>query len=351
MASQDSSRLNYVDALRLLAAGLVVFQHIAERHADATTAPLVALAPGVMGVVLFFLVSGFVIPFSIRRGLDPRAFMIRRLFRIYPLYLVALAIVAIGGWTGLLAQWSDVQTASPARWIGNLLLVQDLVGVKPVLGVSWTLIIELAWYALFAAALLHFRDRAALALSIAIPASLIALALLSLAIDTRIPLARPAMIYAAVLGYQAFLHRDGSLTRRQFRLAVATFFGVTWLINWVSFGHFAHPHITLGQALGPWTVAPLLFFAVVFIPRIRNAPVLTTGLLPAIGAASYSVYLLHPVAIAAAEQHSPAGLAVPVALGLTLAMSWIGYRWVERPGIALGRILSRQRSGAALAKA
>lgn len=343
--------MNYIDALRLLAAGLVVFQHIAERHADALTAPLVALAPGVMGVVLFFLVSGFVIPFSVRRGLDPRAFMIRRLFRIYPLFLVAFAIVAIGGWTGLLAQWSDVRTASPARWIGNLLLVQELVGVKPVLGVSWTLIIELSWYALFAATLLRFRDRAACALSVAVPVSLIVLALLSLATDTRIPLARPAMIYAAVLGYQAFLYRDGSLTRRQFLLAAAVFFAVTWFINSISFGHFAHPHITLGQALGPWTIAPLLFLAVVFTSRIRNAPVLTTGLIPAIGAASYSVYLLHPVAIAAAEQHAPAVLAVPIALGLTLAMAWAGYQWVERPGISLGRTLSRRRSSAAQAKA
>ncbi|CAM5339645.1 hypothetical protein SSTU70S_04052 [Stutzerimonas stutzeri] len=42
---------------------------------------------GRIGVVVFFIISGFVIPASLRgpRGEDCRQFLIRRLFRLYPL--------------------------------------------------------------------------------------------------------------------------------------------------------------------------------------------------------------------------------------------------------------------------
>jgi peptidoglycan/LPS O-acetylase OafA/YrhL len=245
MSTTESSRLAYVDALRLLAAGLVLFQHLVQRHPSWWSTPLVQLGPGVAGVVLFFLISGFVIPFSVRSGLHLRGFMIRRVMRIYPLFLVALAIIAIGGFTGWLAEWSDLRSAQPLRWIGNLLLVQDFFGIKPLLGVSWTLIIELAWYALFAAALVLFKARAALILAIAVPAGLLALAALSLALDTRIPLGRPAMIYAAVLGYQTYLYSSGALSARGLGAAIAAFLAVTWLTNYIAFGVFSHTRITL----------------------------------------------------------------------------------------------------------
>lgn len=343
MSSAESSRLAFVDTLRLIAAGLVVFQHLAERHQSPSIHMLVQLAPGVMGVVLFFLISGYVIPFSVRNGIDLRAFFIRRVFRIYPLFLVALAIVAIGGWTGILVQWSDVRDIGVIDWVANLLLVQDFVGSPAILGVSWTLIIELIWYAVFAAALIMFGDRAAIWLGIFVPVSLVALASISLVIDTRIPLGRPAMIYAAVLGYQLYQYHAGNLSRRQLYAALGGFFAVSWFCNIVSFGIFTHPHITLWQALGPWTVAPLLFFSILLPASVRTAPVLNRGLLPMAGAVSYSIYLLHPIANAAAEQYFSGFAIVPAALALTLLLAVLGYRYVELPGIALGRSLAARR--------
>ena len=350
MSTNESSRLAHVDTLRLMAAGLVVFQHLAERHTGPLVKPLVALGPGVMGVVLFFLISGYVIPFSVRRGLDLRGFMIRRLCRIYPLFLAALAIVAATGWSGLLANFSDLRAASPLQCIANLLLVQDFFGVPAILDVSWTLIIELIWYGLFAVTLLLFREKAATLLAIAVPLGLVALGLLSLALDTRIPLARPAMIYAAVLGYQAYCYRSGLLSSRQMGVAVAMFVAVTWLTNFIAFGVFAHPHITLAQAVGPWSVAPALFLLVVLVPGIRDARVLDSGMLPTIGAVSYSIYLLHPIANAAADQYVPDSLMVPVALGLTFVLALAGYHWIERPGIALGRRLAAPRPRLTMAR-
>lgn len=340
MSSQETARLAHVDSLRLIAAGLVVFQHLAEYYPTGWSKPLVALGPGVTGVALFFLISGYVIPFSVRRGLDLRSFAIRRLLRIYPLFLAALALVAIGGWTGVLGQWGDLREADFLRWLANLLLVQEFVGARPILGVSWTLIIELIWYALFAGACWRYKERAAAILGLAVPVTLLVLGVISLISEMRIPLGRPAMIYAAVLGYQAFEYRTGLIDLRRLIGAIALFLAVTWFTNFVSFGVYSHAKITLAQAIGPWTVAPIIFFGVILNDRLRDAKLLSAGLLPMLGAISYSIYLLHPIAIAFARQHLPAGSVVSAAIGLTLALSWAGYRLVERPGIALGRKLA-----------
>jgi peptidoglycan/LPS O-acetylase OafA/YrhL len=280
MSRYETSRLAFIDSLRLIAALLVVFQHLAERHRESSVSIIVELGPGIMGVVLFFLVSGYVIPFSVRAGLDIPSFLVRRLCRIYPLFLVAVAVVAIGGWTGWLENWSSLRDATPIRWAANLLLVQDFVHQPAILGVSWTLIIELIWYALFAGSLRFFGERSAQILSIFVPVSLVLLAFASLAIDSRIPLGRPAMIYAAVLGYQVFRFHTGLTSARSLMANVGVFLVVTSFTNWVAFGAFRHPHVTLYQALGPWTLANS-------VPRDgfakkskRNAP-LQPGLGPA----------------------------------------------------------------------
>ncbi|MVZ96572.1 acyltransferase [Sphingorhabdus sp. IMCC26285] len=346
MSSLESSRLAFVDTLRLFAAALVVFQHLAERYPATATQPLVELGPGVMGVVLFFLISGYVIPFSVRNGLDPMAFLIRRLCRIYPLFLAAICGVAIGGWTGLLDQWAYLSGISYWRWAANLLLVQDFVGVPAILGVSWTLIIELIWYALFAVAISIYKERAALLLAIMMPTILVVLGLASLWMETRIPLGRPAMIYAAILGYQAYQFHSGKLSRKQLAFALGIFLAVSWFTNIIAFGIFTHPSITLAQALGPWTIAPLLFFVVLLVDRIRTSPLINSGFLPLAGTISYSIYLLHPIANAAADQYFVPSAKIPAALALTVILSVLGYRLVERPGIDLGRYLvNLKRSG------
>lgn len=341
-AGAGAARLGHVDALRFVAAALVLLQHVAERMAGPVAHALIAPGPGVMGVVLFFLVSGYVIPFSVRRGLDWRAFALRRLLRIYPLFGAALALAALAGGAGLAARWAglgaDLWGAGGVRWLANLLFVDQYLGVRPILGVSWTLSIELAWYALFAAALLALGRRAADVLALAVPAGLVVLALASLLLDSRIPLGRPGLVHAAVLGWQVWRWRDGQLGGGMLGVNVAVFLAVTWFTAGVAFGVFSHGQIALGQVIGPWTAALGVFLAVICPARVRDCALLSRGVLPMLGAASYSIYLLHPIATAVAFEQAP-GAFVPVALGLTALLSLAGYRWVERPGMALGRRL------------
>jgi peptidoglycan/LPS O-acetylase OafA/YrhL len=81
--------------LRFIAAGAVLFQHAVERQGKLGVEIASLLSLGVFGVVLFFTVSGFVIPMSVGRSFDVRKFAIRRFFRIYPLVMFTFILLAI----------------------------------------------------------------------------------------------------------------------------------------------------------------------------------------------------------------------------------------------------------------
>jgi len=340
MSSAESSRMNFIDSLRFVAAALVLMQHLADRMMGPAWRLVAALSPGVAGVVLFFLISGFVIPFSVRGGLEPRRFALRRFLRIYPLYIVALVLLVIGGGFGLLPEWNWLGDASPGTWFANLLLVQDYSGQRPILGVSWTLIIELGWYGLFAASILVMKDSAATALSLLMPAGILAIAVASLLLGLRIPVARIGMVYAAVLGFQAFRFHAGTINSGALMVQLALFMTVMALALGISFGVFHHPHVTMWQALAPWMIVPVLFALLVVRRDWQTFQGLSAGMLPALGAASYSLYLLHPIAISFVFARFSPDWAVVIAVPATVMLAVAGYNWVERPGMAFARKLA-----------
>lgn len=340
--SAAHNRFAFLDSLRLFGSLVVVLFHLFEhRVTNSTVKTLLESGVGTGAVVMFFIISGYVMPFAVRKGLNLREFFTRRAFRLFPLYYAALALITIGGATGVTEYWSFIQTATPFEWIANLLLVQDFVGARPFLAVSWTLAIEIVWYVLFIFMLAKFGSRTGRILDTVMPLGLVALALVSLAIDTRIPLGRPAMIYACVLGYQTYRYFQKELSFRALMQSLLIFLAVTSFTNYVAFGYFTHQRAVLGPVLASWTISPILFVAVMLIKPLREAPILNRGILPAAGIMSYSIYLLHPIAIVLAGQHAPVDLQVPVALVLIALFSVAGYYLIEVPAIDAGRWATR----------
>lgn len=165
-SQQPATRLAYIDAQRGIAALLVIWLHASEVFMQLPKAPaggwLFELAwavdTGHIGVVLFFAISGFVIPSSLRAqsGKTTRSelkvFFIRRFFRLYPAYWVS--VVA----SGLLGLYM-LSPFSAQTLLLNLTMIQGLLGVPDVMGLYWTLRIELLFYGvcvvLFMLRLLH----------------------------------------------------------------------------------------------------------------------------------------------------------------------------------------------------
>jgi peptidoglycan/LPS O-acetylase OafA/YrhL len=150
--TQSSSRLRWLDALRGIAALTVCCYHFASTFVSNRTFDAIThyVDPGKYGVLLFFLVSGYVIPLSLERHGSLRRFWIGRLFRIYPAYLASLLVVAAAAAFGALpAHFADRNAAEV--FIDHLIMMPELLGTPSALVVYWTLGYEMLFYLLVSA--------------------------------------------------------------------------------------------------------------------------------------------------------------------------------------------------------
>jgi peptidoglycan/LPS O-acetylase OafA/YrhL len=86
-------RLAWLDVMRGLAALAVVFNHFGYFIPSRLNAPVYQwINPGEYGVFVFFIISGYIVPASLERKGSVRTFWVSRLFRLYPLYLLAVGI-------------------------------------------------------------------------------------------------------------------------------------------------------------------------------------------------------------------------------------------------------------------
>lgn len=160
-AGQENANLDFLRAFAVL---LVVFGHLACFHGLLVLGPLNLLLMGTLGVIIFFVHTCLVLMLSLERQWKSLfaatsrkrgssriffvEFMIRRLFRIYPLSItIIVSIVAFhlpqaavepGHFYGVRPDGGDI--------IANLFLVQNLTSRVPLLGPTWSLPYELQMY-------------------------------------------------------------------------------------------------------------------------------------------------------------------------------------------------------------
>ncbi|MFD0855641.1 acyltransferase family protein, partial [Actinomadura adrarensis] len=149
--SGSTVRLGWLDALRGIAALVVALHHGTYEYLPQFRHEILYfLDPGDCGVLLFFLVSGYIIPASLERTGSVRRFWISRAFRIYPLLLVVLAAVLILDLTGLKAMRAGTLDAYEpvGAVLAHLTMMQDLLAVPNAVNVLWTLSFEMAFYLL-----------------------------------------------------------------------------------------------------------------------------------------------------------------------------------------------------------
>ncbi len=99
---------------------------------------------GPFGVALFFLISGFVIPFSLEK-MGSLRFLAARALRIYPTYWVATALMLGVTWLSS-CYWHMPFHADLGQLGANLLLVNAELGQASTDLVNWTLSVEVKFY-------------------------------------------------------------------------------------------------------------------------------------------------------------------------------------------------------------
>jgi peptidoglycan/LPS O-acetylase OafA/YrhL len=156
MASTRSDTVENIQALRGIAALLVVWAHIKFPVKDlcpnAFDYPMVRTGHGAIGVDLFFIISGYVISMTAcKRHHNPLEFFLARIARVSPLYLVyVLAFISfkevfMGRHDSLCSIWNGIFYLPIFDW--------KVFSGSPG-GVGWTLSFEMVFYLTFAL-LLH----------------------------------------------------------------------------------------------------------------------------------------------------------------------------------------------------
>ena len=156
----DRNQVQIIGVLRALAALMVCFYHFAW-HTDDKVGVLLPEGntikyfawQGQLGVYVFFVISGFVIPLSMFYGKyqfrNFFGFMGKRLARLHPPFVASMLLYgilevgyAIADQTPLLIDWSKLA--------GNFFLSAKFTGQDWIQDVYWTLAIEFQYYILIA---------------------------------------------------------------------------------------------------------------------------------------------------------------------------------------------------------
>ena len=348
-------RLGYVDALRGIAALAVIFAHTTAQFMsngglhypvenEIAKVNLVYLDVGKVAVIVFFAISGFVIPFSLFKDSKAplQSFAVTRFFRLYPVYWLSIFV-----WVAF--SFFSLGESTPTREIlVNLTMLQQFVGVKNVIELFWTLQIELVFYflcaALFAAGLLKTPRQIAWA-SILSLACALALAAARGFLDQKLPVALPLALSIMFWGFlwrRATVDRAPDARAWAARLTPLIFLAITPIaVMAYSADHGFHE--TWWRYANSYLLALTLF--ILFTTRIKiYAP---SALF--LGRISYSVYLFGPLGQELAikahpllPQGAPALLTVALAMVLTVPIAATTYLLVEKPAIAMGKSLRRR---------
>lgn len=355
MANPASSRMVSLDALRGLSILLVVAYHVARRFpADATDPIASALfETGWAGVDLFFAISGFLITRILISGSGwehLRGFFVKRFFRIFPLYFVALVVYAAASLvTGLREE------IIARMWVNAAFLTAWAV---PVFGSSgtpflltWSVSVEETAYLLFA--LLSLLGFASFRRSLAV---IVALALLLRIWVVYVDLFDPRLLYFFAPARLDVVASGGlaALLPLMVRLSVRNLVMVAGLVMG-TLGVFAvmgdrNPFVvTVGYSVLGLAAAQLVAL-LAGMPVVR--PRWWLERLARIGRVSYFIYLFHmfviqffayvlPVRVAAFLGYWPLLVLVTAATYLAALVSW---KFFERPLIDLGRRIAEPRA-------
>ncbi len=342
-------RLESLQALRFLAAFLVMGAHAKLVLRDDELPKAWDAAIFSCGVDVFFVISGFVIAMSATRATGAGSFLLDRAVRVLPLYfLVSSLFVA--------KRFFEGEEIGAATWVNSVLFLPALdVGTytNPLHPYGWTIAYEMWFYALVAALMLGVtKARAGLAC-----AGLLAGGGAVVALGYDAPWLLPRFLFSPLgwefaAGCALFAFRDTVTRRANVLWPLLPVFGAgVWFTNYLGY-----PGEVIGHTFTGFARAFIwggLATCVVALFVVAEGKVRWPAWLVALGTASYSIYLIQPVTVrlAAGLDCGPAAR-VGVFMALSVALGALMYVCVEKPiaGAAKAWRRSRPADGATAAK-
>jgi len=358
MIRENTRKLDYVDALRAWAILLVILVHTSQFIAGLPDVAVLLADNGRFGVQLFFLTSALTMGLSwTDRAGEPeasKAFLIRRLCRIAPMYWLGIAIyfsinLGFGLLTGDLSKFNAAYQPLPI--LLNVLFLHGLwpEGNNTVVPGGWSIGCEMLFYLL-----VPLLMRLVTSFHVAVVSAIVAFACylgvrwvlasmgyvtLNFPIDTFDYYLIANQMPVFLLGFGLFHVMRGGKTPPAwvgysvFGLAGIAVVALLYRSGWVG-------------PVGPIAVAVAFFGLAVALSHAKSFP----KLLLEIGRRSFSIYVLHFIfawyIVPRVVKVIPGLTLFPllcfaVSLGAVIGASYLAagltFRWVEKPGIDFGK--------------
>jgi peptidoglycan/LPS O-acetylase OafA/YrhL len=310
---------------------------------------------GYLGVVLFFLISGYIVTHA-SLSETRTSFVTKRVLRIFPPLAFALAVL----WSlmhlmpALGVPMSAFPGGPPGRWLQSLLLLDFLTPGTRVLSVTWTLASEMVFYVMVLAAIAVQRSRP-LATTLVMAAGWAVACWLVVASAFGLPPTPEAagilMLVGVLLVGRCTYLVHARLVAPAAGVALAAVVGVLVAV----FQEAWSPGFLLDRAGTPGEPVVAYAMAVgIFVGMLVWSPGRAARPLAWLGDISYSLYLLHmPVGFAVLgvlhRFDAPSSLATILGTTASLAAAHVSYRLVERPSQRFARHLLRSRPVPAVA--
>ena len=351
-----------VEALRGMAALTVASFHIsatlassayADKAVKQITFPIfMAVMNGYGAVVAFFVISGFVLAGSLDRNPDPMRFAWNRIFRLYPAGAFAVGMFAIWFYCFNINVYNaDYNFKNIA--LNFLMLHADIDRVM------WSMQVELIatpliWSSVW---IYHRSDWRILIIGVAILFGLSFIGQFSHALGDGSNL---APVYAFVVG--VLIQFQGDRIASKIGPRVTPILALSSVLV-LSICGYLKPIGTF-PLLFECLSAAMMLTLVVYRPRSRLFNVLDWRPVRFYGRISYSFYLLHPLTFFFINPISDkmvqavpwlsfsiiAAIASSISIGLITPVAYFSWRFLEIPGIKLGRILAQRRNSAPVAR-
>nr|WP_063571380.1 acyltransferase [Luteibacter rhizovicinus] len=296
---------------------------------------------GAFGVGVFFLISGFVIPISLRH-LSAGQFLVRRFFRIYPVYwfclLISLALYVVSS-----RYWSTPLSGrvSLSFVAENLPLLHSAVGIPSLDFVCWSLAVEVKFYVVLA---VIFMLGTSAHKVVMLCVGFLALACLATYITTHGQYPDSVFSYlVSDMKYMSFMFLGclfyfvlyGELDARS-----AMGYGVLIFGLFVTIGSF-HERAIFGPLVRNYTYALVLFWAC----YLRRSRFRKNRILDFLADISFPLYLVHsmigyvtmPILI---DHGVPYTLSWLACAALSVLVACLVHKYVELPVNAFGKSTS-----------
>jgi peptidoglycan/LPS O-acetylase OafA/YrhL len=310
-------RIEVLDLLRGIAATAVALKHFTN---ILEPGPILAVTSyGWLGVEVFFVISGFIIPYSLYKGGYQLhrfpVFVLKRIVRLDPPYIVTIALIILLGvlsWYLPVTKGNKVFSVSFTQVMLHFGYLNTYFHYEWLSDVFWTLAIEFQYYILIGLTfpLLVSKN---LRLRYAALASLAALAFI---IPTDALVFR--FIFLFMMGIFAFQYRTKLIGWRECAVLITLAVICCLLRTGI-----------------PMTAAGTAAVLAILFVKVKSRPLIF------LGAISYSLYLLHgPIGrrglnlalrVTGAESELMKIVCIVFAMAVSIVAAYLMYKLIERP--------------------